>query len=193
MPKSVVIVVSGLPCSGKSTLAVRLQMQCQLPLLAKDTFKETLFDTLGYSDREWSRRVSISAYALLFAQARTLLSCEYSCILEANFRVRQHATEFAQLAMFNARFLQIHCHAHVDVLIGRYRQRVSPDTTTRHPGHVDKLAADEVLQELRTTMQVPLPLPAAAPGDIIDCDTSSEPMLAIDGAIAKLKTLLMAR
>ncbi|HEX8858768.1 MAG TPA: AAA family ATPase [Actinomycetes bacterium] len=45
------VLVTGPPASGKTTLARPLAFSLGLPLLGKDTIKEALFDTLGNGDR----------------------------------------------------------------------------------------------------------------------------------------------
>jgi predicted kinase len=59
------ILVTGPPASGKTTLAQPLARQLGVPLLGKDTVKEALFDTLGTGDRAWSRRLGAPARACL--------------------------------------------------------------------------------------------------------------------------------
>ena len=44
-----IIVLAGMPASGKSTVAAKLSTAFSLPTLAKDELKESLFDTLGFS------------------------------------------------------------------------------------------------------------------------------------------------
>ena len=50
------VLVTGLPCSGKTCVASRLSGELGLPMLAKDDIKEALFDALGYGGRERSGR-----------------------------------------------------------------------------------------------------------------------------------------
>ena len=44
-----VIILAGMPATGKSTLAAKLQQKFCYPILEKDFIKEGLFDTLGFS------------------------------------------------------------------------------------------------------------------------------------------------
>jgi hypothetical protein len=58
-----VIVVSGPPAVGKSTIARGLATRLTLPLLSRDAIKEALVDTLGYGDRLQSKRFGAAAAA----------------------------------------------------------------------------------------------------------------------------------
>ena len=49
------LIVNGLPGSGKTTLSRELAPRLGLPLISKDDIKELLFDQLGWSDREHSK------------------------------------------------------------------------------------------------------------------------------------------
>jgi adenylate kinase family enzyme len=53
----VLVVVTGPPAAGKTTIGRELSSQLRLPLISKDTIKEALFDELGFGDLEWSARL----------------------------------------------------------------------------------------------------------------------------------------
>jgi hypothetical protein len=90
------VVVTGMPSSGKTTVAEALAGQLRLPLIAKDEIKECLYETLGAGDVSWSGRMGAAAYALIFSLARRMLSSGASIIVEANF-FRDQEPEFASL------------------------------------------------------------------------------------------------
>jgi predicted kinase len=159
--RATVIVVSGLPCSGKSTLATSLSTRLGWPLLAKDRFKETLFDTLGVGDRAWSRTLSAAAYELLFQQAIELAHLQQSFIIEGNFRHGEHEVKIAGLVALGMALVQAHCHATPDLLIKRFNERMH----RRHRGHADAENSAEIMRELATSVQRPLDIE----GDVVDC------------------------
>jgi hypothetical protein len=66
------VVVTGLPGSGKSTLSHELAARLALPLIAKDRYKEILFDVLGIGDRSWSRQLGLAAIALQYDAMATI-------------------------------------------------------------------------------------------------------------------------
>lgn len=162
-----VIVISGFPCAGKTRLASELRTTLGWPLIAKDELKEVLFDALGCGDRAWSKRISVAAYAAMFATARELLDVGHSCMIEGNFRWDANREQFALLAaMSHVRTLQVFCTSDVTTLANRFRARATAGT--RHPGQVDEQSAPELLEELRLRPPLPLPLDAA----IIEWDSS---------------------
>src|SRR5260370_41793666 len=60
------IVVSGAPGTGKSTIAAALAAELGWPLLALDTVKETLADVLGLGGEGWSNRFGAAAAGAVF-------------------------------------------------------------------------------------------------------------------------------
>jgi len=153
----VLVLVSGPPCSGKTTLARRVCSRYGWAGLEKDLVKEALFDTLGTSDRPWSRKLSDASFAVLFAFARRAAASRLSAVIEGNFRA-EHAPLLQQLqSELAVRFVQISCGGSGDVLLERYQGRVRRNA--RHPGHVDALALEELRPQLLQGFAPALPLP----------------------------------
>lgn len=122
-----VVVVTGPPASGKTTVAERLQAAFEVPLLTKDAIKERLFDELGWSDHESSNTLGRTSILLLHDLVDRLVAGRVSHIVEANFE----AISAPRFAALDARLVQVYCSAPADVLIRRFEER------PRHPGHVD--------------------------------------------------------
>jgi len=128
------IVVTGAPASGKSTLAAPLAARLQLPLIAKDELKEALWEHVGPGDRERFLAYGRASYPLMLLVARLVLRAGGSAVMEGNFTPEWAAEELRGLqkeAPF--RFVQVLCAADPAICLERYRERALSDG--RHPMH----------------------------------------------------------
>ena len=132
-----VFVITGLPATGKTTLARALARALSIPLLSKDCIKEPLLDVLGAPDRSASRRLSDASFAVLFALAGQQLQTAGSVVLEGNFRPgEQEAALCALMAAHAAQgCIQVLCRAPEPLRQERLRARAAD--AARHPGHQD--------------------------------------------------------
>lgn len=135
MRKFGLIVITGLPGTGKTTLARRLAGHYRIPLIGKDTIKEPLLDVLE-SDGARSRILSNVSFAVLFALAKEILAAEVGLILEGNFRSGEHEAELLAAASGrHAAIIQVLCRVEETERQARMLGRATDPT--RHPGHRD--------------------------------------------------------
>ena len=142
-----VLIVTGPPASGKTTVGRQLAAALSLPYLSKDLFKETLFDSLGWHDRAWSRRLGEASLALLFGSAAALLEAGQSVALESNFYAAWDTPQLRDLQeRYACQFVQLVCTAPGPTLVDRFERRER--TGERHPGHCGAASLDEILPRL---------------------------------------------
>ncbi len=141
MTRPSVLLITGLPATGKTTLARRLASRYGLPLLGKDLIKEPLLDVLGARDAADSRALSDASFAVLFAMARELSVAGSHMLLEGNFRPGAHepalrdVLPWIESAQAEDRFAQVLCRAEESERRARLARRQSDPT--RHPSHRD--------------------------------------------------------
>jgi predicted kinase len=158
------IVVSGLPASGKTTLALALGERLGLTVIDKDVVLETLYDTLGAGDHAWRERLSRSSDEVLYALAASapdavLVNWWHHDTAPARLRALPGAGP--------AGALEVHCACDPAVAAERFRARV------RHPGHLDPVLTDAEVAERVAVARRRYPGPLRLGGPLITVDTAS--------------------
>jgi predicted kinase len=175
-----VVVISGPPASGKTTVAEFLAARVGLPLIARDEIKELLLDQLGVGDAAWSRKIGSISYELLYQAVERELRAGRSFIVESNFPTDLGRTRLLGLReMYSYQPLEIHCTASRQVLIGRYLARAS----TRHPGHNDTDRIGEVETAVDSGRHPQLRLDE----NVIALDTTDLDVLNLDAVLVAVR------
>ena len=143
-----IIIVSGPPGAGKTTFARQLSERYGLMMLHKDGFKETLFDGLGWSDREWSKKIGRASYKLMYHVLEAGLAAGNSFVVESNFSKQHDGPVFQKFRdQHKARIIEIVCKCRPEVAFERFKARA--ESGKRHPGHLDT----DNLEEFRKTLE----------------------------------------
>lgn len=182
------IIITGLPCTGKTKLGKRLAEEFRLPFISKDGIKEFLFDNLGWEDREWSKKIGVVSYGLLYHIAELILKAEKNLIVESNFDPKFANKKFLDLKKkYNLVPFQIRCYTDGEILFDRFKKRAESDE--RHPGHVDSVSINEwrsiLLKEKIKALNVG--------GEIFDIDTTDFNKIKYDKLFNAIKSVTNIR
>lgn len=173
MKTPILFVVNGLSGTGKTGLARRLANDLGLPCIGNDQLKEVLFDTVGWSDLEWSKQLQKAASALLWSVSESVLEAGHSLVIENAFDDGIDAPRLADIQQrLDPRIAEIHCYADREVLVQRVKERM--ERGDRHPGHGEQdqeTLQGEVIPNLREDPDALL----EAPDFYIMIDTAEVP------------------
>ena len=152
--RPLVVLVTGAPGSGKTTLAGRLAADLAARLVSKDALKERLADHEGQPRSvRASTRLGARAYRELFDTLQSCVAGRERIVVESNFRHgRSEAELIRALQGHPARV--VHCAASSVTIERRYRSR----SAARHPAHLDSQRIGDVLRDLEAGLYAPLEL-----------------------------------
>jgi thymidylate kinase len=150
------VVVSGLPASGKTSLAEPLAQALGVPLISKDAIKEGLFEAVGYGGLAWSTTLSRAADTAMVRIAQDL----DGAVLD-NFWYAETVEEL--LTLLPRPMVEVLCRCDPEVAYERFRSRL------RHPGHADN--EREVVSARTSFFTRAKKLPLRTLGPVVAVDT----------------------
>jgi predicted kinase len=128
-----IVLVSGPPAAGKTTIARPLAERLSFALLTKDDIKETLFTAMNGvpGDEEFSRRIGSAAMELLWSLAP---HCP-ALVLEANFRTQsQYERDQVARLLTKSEIVEVYCRIPREEASRRFAERARQQR--HHPAHV---------------------------------------------------------
>lgn len=128
------ILVTGIPASGKSTMAQYLSEQLNIPMFSKDSMKELLFDEIGFKSRAEKVKLGIAAMNMMYYAAEQMMKCDLPFILENNFEYASEAGLRELLDRYSYKAITITLTGDYQIIYNRFVER--DKTEGRHRGHV---------------------------------------------------------
>jgi gluconate kinase len=139
------VVVSGLPGSGKTTLARHLAPALGLQLIDKDDILEALFESKGIGDAERRRALSRESDVVLQSEATSSSGAVLTSMWHVPGMAADSGTPTRWLLKLSKVVVQVHCACSPEIAATRFMQR------KRHVGHLDGSATfASVLSGLRS-------------------------------------------
>ena len=187
MAKPVLVLITGAPATGKTVLARRLAEALPVPVIQRDAIKETLFDSLGVGDREWSKKLGAASFAVFYQSVETHLTAGQSVIAEAAFH-RPYSTRWLSRLreQFDIEILELHCHADPETAFRRYMRRSR--TSERHAGHHTGMSIDAQAREWR--QQYPVYGPLTDSAELFRIDTTDFAFVDTEAVIVHVRATL---
>ena len=157
------VVVSGLPASGKTTLAGALARELDVPHFDKDAFLEALLNQAPVSGPAERNQLSRRADADFQQHALQLSFVVLSSWWRHPESARESGTPVAWLRAPGRNVVEVHCQCPASVAVQRFCAR------KRHPGHFDATRSPEELLAQFNEAEALGPL---LPGQAIICNTA---------------------
>ena len=129
------ILMVGLPASGKSSFAAYASAALDIPVIEKDKIKEGLFDTVGFRTHDEKTQLDISATETMIRRASGILDRGGSVILDSNFENRNIASLEKLVSEHPCNVVTVRFCGDIRVIYERFEKR--DKDPSRHPGHVN--------------------------------------------------------
>lgn len=129
-----IILIAGMPASGKTTFAKRLSEELQIPMVSKDEIKEILFDTVGFHSREEKVALGIGSMDIMYLFAESLMRTNKLIILENNFENISKPKLQELINKYHYVPITVLFDGDIKTIYNRFIER--DNSPTRHRGHV---------------------------------------------------------
>lgn len=193
-----IIIIAGMPASGKSTVAAKISKAFGYPILEKDAIKEELFDTIGFNNYAEKRRHDVAATAVLLRCMDALLEGGSSLICVNNFRPEVQPQVQGILDKHPCRCVTVFFSGDADEFYKRYVERDRKHL--RHLGHVlqehyppregDSLDYDMTRQEFAQKFEQLGMADFRIEGARIEVDATHPETIDVDALIGHIRTAL---
>ncbi|MEM9516380.1 MAG: AAA family ATPase [Actinomycetota bacterium] len=151
-----VVVISGVPGAGKTTLAWQLSRRLHVPFVSRDDIKTGLHVTHRSNDPNEARRFAEQAFDTFFETISVMVQNGVSLVAEAAFHANRAHTPIAELSD-SCQLIHVALITPDEIAIERYLERAQ--ARPRHPSHNDKRFGEEMRNGTKSVDVYRLALP----------------------------------
>ena len=192
------IIIAGMPATGKSTAAAALSKGFGYPIIEKDDIKEGLFDVLGFENYAQKRALDHAANDVLLRVLEAMLKADSSVIIDNNFDTRSGEKLRALIEEYRPNCVTVFLNGDPQALYERYCER--DRAQKRHLGHVlqdhyppragDDLRYTMTREEFDEKFFKRGMAEFSCPGDRIDVDTTDLGKVSFEALVGQVWELL---
>ncbi len=164
------ILISGLPASGKTILSKKIAERFALPVFGSDAIKEVMYDGLQWKGlaEKTLNDMGKTSFELLYYVLQSCLKSPIATVVEGNFHPDWNNERIKTMISENsAEVFYIYCSANKEAVEKRFKERAVSDS--RHLGHRDaiKMHDKKFMQNLHEVNQ-----PLEIGVDVFEFDTT---------------------
>jgi thymidylate kinase len=146
MKKPLFLIITGMPASGKTTLAHFISEKIHCPLLSRDELKEGYINTLGTPHARLNDAAARHIYDTFFATIELLLSQKISLVVEAAFQQKLWKPKLPTLQSI-ADIKILICTTKPEIAVSRFEKRYLQETS-REKYHGDESGLKNITNDL---------------------------------------------
>lgn len=125
------ILFTGPPASGKSTISSNVGKKLNIEVISKDMYKIQLFDRYGFKSNEEKKELSLKAEDMMYKKIKEMINLDQDLIVDNNFKNFNVLRTILKEVNKNVNVICIRCEADYSVLANRYNERII--NKERHP------------------------------------------------------------
>lgn len=141
--EKILIVIAGMPATGKTTYGNQISRELGIPIFSKDKFKEVIYDSLHQDKLEYEqkRKIGVTSYSVLYAVCEEMMKIGMAFIIESNFTSNSSIQIQELIEKYHYKCIVIKFDADMRILHERFLEREK--RIERHPGLVAEGVFDD--------------------------------------------------
>ena len=119
------IILTGAPASGKSSIAEAVGAKLGIDVISKDGYKIGLFEKYGFTNHAEKKKLSIEGERIMHDTIKKYVNQNRELIVDNNFKNFSAVREILKQADVDVEVKCVYCFANYDILAKRYNERIS--------------------------------------------------------------------